>query len=113
MTSRLSRSVRLLALLLAAMQFAVPAVVSVVDGAQARGGRNSASHVEEVGGKQCRPPHSEDCLVCRFLSATHNVTIPVAAPAMDEQRATVSDAAVTPCLVTGRYGFNPRAPPTS
>jgi hypothetical protein len=113
MTSCLSRPLRLLTLLFAAIQFAVPAVVSVVDGAQARGGRNSGSHVEEVGGKQCRPPHSEDCLLCRFLSATTGVTTAAPAPTIEEKSATVPEASVTLCAVAERYGFNPRAPPIS
>jgi hypothetical protein len=113
MTFRLSRPFRFLTLLLAAMQFAVPAVVSVVDGAQARGGRNSGSHVEEVGGKQCRPPHSEDCLICRFLSAAHGVATS-AAPCLAEEEIASLQAAPAPSAAVGsQYGFDSRAPPTS
>ena len=108
----LSRPTRFLTLVFAAIQFAVPALVSVADGVVARGGRNSASHVEDVGGKQCRPPHTEDCVVCRFLSATHSTAAASSQPAIVQSVAsnpTTFDARAT---VADRYGFNSRAPPT-
>jgi hypothetical protein len=64
----LSRSARFLTLLLAAMQFAAPAVVSVVDGAFAKSVRDPVMHVEANGDNECTPPHTADCTVCRYLS---------------------------------------------
>jgi hypothetical protein len=113
MTSRPSRRVRFLTLLLAAMQFAVPALVSVADGSVARAGRTSAAHVEEVGGKQCRPPHSEDCLICRFLSAAHSVASTAATCAAAEEIASLRAALATSPAAGALYGFNSRAPPIS
>ena len=113
MTSNLSRPVRLLTLLLAAMQFAVPALVSVADGSGARAGRTSAAHIEEVGGKQCRPPHSEDCLICRFLSATHQAASSAAPACVGEEISSPSASLVSPSAVDDRRGFNSRAPPLS
>jgi len=113
MTPSLSRPVRFVTLLLAAVQFAVPAVVSVADGDAALAGRNSGTHIEEVGGKQCRPPHSEDCLICRFLSAAHAVTSSAAPSVVVEVIASPSAALVAACTVGDRHGFNSRAPPTS
>jgi len=113
MTSRPSRRVRFLTLLLAAMQLAVPAFVSVADGSVARAGRASAAHVEEVGGKQCRPPHSEDCLICRFLSAAHSVAWSAAPCATAEEIASLRAVPATGFAAGVLYGFNSRAPPIS
>ena len=84
MGSPLSRPVRFLTLLLAAMQFAVPAVVSVVDGVVARHGRESPTHIEEFGQNQCTPPHPADCAMCRFLSSTQGAVATAPAPAIDQ-----------------------------
>lgn len=108
----LSRTTRFLTLLFAAIQFAVPAVVSVADGAIARGGRNAGSHVEDVGGKQCRPPHTEDCLLCRFLTATHSAAPAAPAPAIEQTIASIPTTRIAHTAVADRYGFNSRAPPT-
>jgi hypothetical protein len=108
----LSRTTRFLTLLFAAIQFATPAVISVADGAVARGGRNSASHVEDVGGKQCRPPHTEDCLLCRFLSATHSTAAAAPRPVIEQSVASISTMFDARSSVADRYGFNSRAPPT-
>lgn len=59
---------RLLTLLLAAIQFAMPAFVSVSDGAFAKLVRDQGSHVESSGDSECVPPHQADCTVCRYLS---------------------------------------------
>ena len=64
----LRRHVRLLTLVLAAMNFVAPAVVSVADGAFAMAVRDPGMHVEANGGNECTPPHSTDCTVCRYLS---------------------------------------------
>ena len=74
----LRRHVRLLTLVLAAMNFVAPAVVSVADGAFAMAVRDSAMHVEANGGNECTPPHSTDCTVCRYLSGNE-----ASAPAAD------------------------------
>ena len=112
MTNRLSRSVRFLTLLLAAMQVSLPAVVSVADGAGAFRGRESVTHIEAPGRNQCQPPHSADCAVCRFLSATHGV-MTAAAPALVGTRI-VSIPTAVPARSTSAdlFGFNSRAPPT-
>jgi hypothetical protein len=113
MGSRLSHPVRFLTLLFAAMQFAAPAVLSVADGSLAREGRTSTSHIEEVGGKQCRAPHSEDCLVCRFLSATHGVAAAAALAPLTQEIAPASTPVASLAASADRHGFNSRAPPAS
>jgi hypothetical protein len=113
MTNRLSRPVRFLTLLLAAMQFAVPAVVSVVDGTVARSARESGTHIEAFGDNQCKPPHSADCAICRFLSTTHGqVGTPVAAVVLTK----IAPPPTTLVALAGtaaRHGFDSRAPPIS
>lgn len=111
--SRLTRSVRFFTLLLAAIQFAVPAAVSVVDGALAGSGRESRSHIESVGANDCASAHSADCLLCRFLSTTLART-GTSAPAVIG-----TDLAQPPTMLgvahvaAAQHGFNSRAPPTS
>ena len=110
--SHLTRPVRFLMLLLAAMQIAVPAAVSVADGVVASTERGSAAHIEAFGDNRCAPSHSAACLLCRFLSAT------IGSPAARPASAVTTD--YTPSVPTlyaldvaaTRRGFNPRAPPT-
>ena len=64
----LPRYARFLTLLLAAIQFAAPAVVSVVDGAFSKIVRDPGIHVEAAGDNECTPPHGTDCGICRYLS---------------------------------------------
>lgn len=61
---------RFLTLLLGAIQLAMPAVVSVADGAFAKQVRDPSMHVESSGDNQCTPPHAAECAACRFLSST-------------------------------------------
>jgi hypothetical protein len=107
-----TRFARFITLIFAAAQFALPAVASVADGAAAAGGRNSAAHLESKGDRDCKPPHSADCAICRFLSTTHG-QVRVAVPALAD--AGLAPLRETPlaCAATGaRYGFDSRAPPT-
>lgn len=62
------RTSRFLTLLLAAMQFAMPAFISVTDGAFAKLVNDPGMHVESTGGDQCTPPHGADCVLCRYVS---------------------------------------------
>jgi hypothetical protein len=65
-----TRATRFLTLLLAAIQFAMPAAVSVAEGALSRMVVDPVAHVESAGGDECTPPHSADCVVCRYLSGS-------------------------------------------
>lgn len=112
MMNRLSRSVRMVILLFAAMQFAVPAVVSVADGAVARVGPEQAPHVEGLGTNACARIHPADCLLCRVLSTTISpprgpVSVPVVSDVQSPSRTLIAVLATTPS-----HGFNSRAPPT-
>ena len=109
----LSRFARFLTLMLAAIQFAAPAFVSVADGAFAKQVRDPGMHVEETGSTECTPPHAADCMVCRFLSGSVGRT---EAPATF---AVVVAAQPAPALLVQagpgsiRRGFDARGPPAS
>src|SRR3954464_1162240 len=106
----LSRVTRFITLLLAAVQFAAPAVASVADGAV--GGRAQGSHIEEVGQNRCTPPHSADCAICRFIS--NNVGETTGAAAQVGAMALVGHVPLFAALgnLPTRQGFDSRAPPT-
>ena len=111
-TMPLSRSMRFLTLLLAAIQFAAPALVSIADGAFAKQVRDPGMHVESTGSTDCTPPHASDCAVCRFLSGNvGEVQLPgalgIPAGAQPTPPALVADA-----TGTVRQGFDARGPPS-
>jgi len=108
----LNRPARFLTLLLAAMQFAVPAAISVVDGSVASSAREAGSHVEEFGQNQCKAPHSADCAICRFLSTTQPEVVTALATAVVNEIAPSPATLVAMSTTTARNGFNSRAPPT-
>lgn len=110
--ARLSRPVRALTLLLAAIQFAVPAVVSVADGALAQSGRGSGMHVEDFGANRCKPPHSADCAICQFLSTVHSQTTSAAVAVISQHVTDTPKAEIAQAVASDRHGFNSRAPPT-
>ena len=67
---RLSRHYRVLALVWAVLQFALPSAVTLVDATSAvRSGSDAVAHVEGSSSKSCRPPHSAECGLCRYVSA--------------------------------------------
>src|SRR5215208_3093594 len=112
MLFRARRAIRFLTLCLATLQLALPAVVSVLDGSVARAGRDARAHVEDVAQSSCREPHSADCAICQFLSASHG-------QARNVEVATVPQAAAsvraTPVAVYGSAShsrLHSRAPPS-
>ena len=57
-------------MLWAALQFAMPGAVSVLEGISTlRDGIGTVAHIEAVSSKTCQPPHSAECGICRYLSA--------------------------------------------
>jgi hypothetical protein len=107
----MSRLTRAITFLFAAVQFALPAVASVADGAAAAGGRNSAAHIESKGDRDCKPPHTADCAICRFLSATHSQTRSAATVELPVGKIITPEALVLFSPTSARRGFNSRAPP--
>ena len=109
--SRVSRWSRLLTVLFAACQVALPASLSIGDGVVSDDGRAASSHVEDATRGACKSPHAGDCIICRQLSA------PVgSAPAgpVDVPRVLRGELAgpvrVSAALLQ-RQGFQSRAPP--
>src|SRR5437868_13591533 len=62
-----SRFARILTMVFAAIQFAAPAAASVGEGVFSHRAGNARMHIEESGQKDCAPPHSADCAICRYL----------------------------------------------
>jgi hypothetical protein len=108
---QLSRFARFITLLLAAIQFAAPAVASVAEGAFSRRVADPQSHVEEYGQNKCTPAHPADCAICRFLSGNASETPVVASlaipTALSERPLAVAETAVG----AARRGFDARGPP--
>ena len=106
-----SRFARYLTLVLAAIQFAAPGVASVSEGMFSRRVIDPRAHVEDHAQRDCVPPHSADCAVCRYLvdNVGHTEAPPVppvvavARSVAVEQRALVSNAEL--------HGFEARGPP--
>lgn len=70
---RLSSLSRVVTVVLAALQFAAPAIVSVIDGVASKRASQVASHVEAAAADRCTPPHAADCSICRYLTAFRDV----------------------------------------
>jgi hypothetical protein len=107
----LSRLTRFVTLLLAAIQFAAPALASVAEGSFSSRIGEQRMHVEEYGQNACTPPHAADCAICRFLG-DNAADQPTAATL-----AVASVPQVTPIVRiaegtgTDRQGFDARGPP--
>jgi len=103
---------RAVAFLFAVAQFALPGALSVADGIDANVVGESVAHVEDIAHKQCKPPHTADCAVCRYLatgtvgnSATHIGFVGTT------QVELAASAIATP-LSAPYFGLHSRAPPT-
>ena len=110
MTSRLGR---LVTLALSAIQLAAPAVASVSEGLFASQVIDGRAHVESNAQTDCRPPHSADCPVCRYL-VDNAGTLAVAPPPVTitrEQKRLAAAAWEKPA--TDRPAFEARGPPPS
>jgi hypothetical protein len=106
-----SRFARLMMLLLAAIQFAAPAVTSVADGIFANQVVDARAHIEDQPTSDCEPPHSADCTVCRFLVDNSGaVTAPAVAGAIVVEQAQ-PDARMTLRAAIDGQPFDARGPP--
>jgi hypothetical protein len=111
MVAHLSRPARFITLIFAALQFALPGVASIVDGASARANDTVTAHVEDVAHRGCKPPHSADCAICRYLTGTFSTPATTPAPIPSLQVCSNPGAVVTSCTRAELHGFNSRAPP--
>jgi hypothetical protein len=107
----LSRSSRFLTLILAALQFAAPAIASVAEGSFSQQVADSGSHIEAYGLNSCTPPHSADCAICRFLTGNASDAPATAAPVIAREVPVADDVTVAARSAIVRYGFDSRAPP--
>jgi hypothetical protein len=108
-----SRFARLLTLVLAAIQFATPAIASVAEGDFARRVVDPRAHVEEHGQKDCVPPHGADCAICRYLvDNVGHAELPAVLPVFAAVR---TPAVVRESFGSGveRQGFDARGPPAT
>ena len=106
-----SRFARILILLLAAIQFAAPAAASVAEGNFARRGVDPRAHVEEHGQKDCAPPHSADCAICRYLvNNVGSVPAPALLVAIVAEQPEPA-VAISLGASADRDGFDARGPP--
>jgi hypothetical protein len=83
-------------------QVALPPAMSVLDAVLSRGEETShVVHFEDQGDKHCKPTHSADCTVCRYLSSAE------ARPAT----ASYWEAASSTTQAAVRLGLGPTARP--
>jgi hypothetical protein len=110
MAIRARRSLRFLMLCLAALQVALPAAASVVDGSIARSAPTASVHVEDVARNTCTA-HSPDCALCRILSVSFAQAGPATVATVEKSISVPPTAFVLGYSAASRQGFNSRAPP--
>jgi hypothetical protein len=105
------RQSRFLTLSCLLVQLVLPGALGVIDAIRAEEGRGPPIHIEEKSGPQCQPSHTDECLICRYLSM--GFTKPSAAPVLGAQisrsQPAVSSEASPPS--GSRLGFYSRGPP--
>lgn len=101
---------RLLKVLFAAGQFALPAALSIGDATVSDDGRAALSHVEDSSRAACRAPHAGDCAVCRYLSALVGSPPAESVDVTRLFRGELSGLVSVPARSLRRHGFLSRAP---
>lgn len=99
-------------LLFAVAQLALPAALSVGDGIDANSVGAGVAHVEDIAGKQCKPPHSADCAVCRYLATGSVGNSATATGFAGSTHALVAATSVNAPLSAAHFRLRSRAPPT-
>jgi hypothetical protein len=108
-----SRFGRFLTMVLAAIQFAAPAVVSVADGIVSHRVVDPRTHVEDHAQRDCVPPHSADCAACRYLADNSGIVPAVALPPAIAQAESEPFLLVHASATAERHGFEARGPPAA
>src|SRR4051812_29416316 len=106
-----SRFARILTMVFAAIQFAAPAAASIGEGVFSHRASNTQVHIEESGQKDCAPPHSADCAICRYLvdnAGSVPATAALVAIVADQPEPVV---AASLGVSADREGFDARGPP--
>ena len=107
----LPRYARFLILLLAAIQFAAPAVASVAEGAFSQRVADPAAHIEEKGQTDCTPPHAADCAICRYLIDGTGCMPALGSAFIVADAPPSPTTAVVAASGPARQGFDARGPP--
>ena len=108
---RPSRWSRLVTMLFAAAQFALPASLSIGDAIASNDGRAARSHVEDTTRAGCKTPHADDCTVCRYLTALAAPACPDAPRIPRLMRGELTGLARASGGSPRAHGFLSRAPP--
>ena len=106
------RPVRLLALVWAVLQLALPLGALFADAHVAAEGAKVVAHIESTTTDGCRPAHAEDCVVCRTLGEMHGaVPLPPICPAPLPRGAPVAAVRESAPPAAERALILPRGPP--
>jgi hypothetical protein len=110
-----SSPIRLVTLLFALLQLALPTLASVADARLERESESprAAAHVESPGGSTCPRIHPADCALCQFVSAAGAAPPRPPAPAPAPALGAAPDGDLVP---SAGYAVHPvalpRAPPS-
>ena len=105
---------RILVVLCAALQLALPGVAALADGLASRTSVHATAHVESATERDCVRVHETDCVFCQFLStsaAPAHCANPFVASGAHESVARQRPSLVA--LAAPRDPAIPRAPPLS
>jgi hypothetical protein len=103
---------RALTLVFAVAQFALPGALSVADGVAASGTSETIAHVEDIAHKQCKPPHTAECAVCRYLATGALGNSASQVGFAGTTRVELAASAVSTAHAAPEFGLHSRAPPT-
>ena len=98
----------------AALQLASAGISAIADGLfEQRSAAGTGTHIEAVTQPACRPVHSLDCALCRYISLSAcKPPAPAAFNALDAARATVGSQSFEHVLAPAANLPHGRAPPT-
>lgn len=81
------RSARALTFLFALLQLTLPGALRVIDALNAGKAGVVTAHVEDGRSQSCQAPHTDECVVCQYLSTDATVPPPPFAFVLDECQA--------------------------
>ncbi len=112
---RRSGLMRVVALLFALVQLALPPFATVADAWQERAsGAVAVPHAEGERSDSCVPPHGADCVLCQFLTAfAAPPRVATDAPAAAPPGIAPADTRVALLGALADPAARPRAPPTT
>jgi len=112
-TARRAPGVRVVWLLGAALQLALPGAAAWADARLDAAGAHATAHIESHTAKSCARIHAPDCALCHYLSAPVASRSPSRAPAdAAPERSRVIAEPIAVAGARSRPHPQPRAPPT-